>query len=173
MRSLREVVTSSSSVIACSGSKQSCSQGMEISHHCCSPSVGKIGECQCQVPPNLTGRLNQDALENLFATIREMGRYRTNPAATQFGAVFQQVLVYILMLKSDGANCKDDLDSFLIFLKSMKSTSVADTAIISATQRGVPQSVISLPAVLSEQADATTMKDQHIVCYIVGYIAVK
>ena len=52
---------------------------------------------------------------------------------------------------------------FLLSLKSMKTTSVADTAIISATERGVPQSVISLPAVLSEQADATSMKDQHLV----------
>ena len=75
----------------------------------------------------LTGRLSQDALEKLFATIRGKGRYRTNSDATQFRAVFRQVLVDSLMLKSDGPNCKDDLDSFLLSLKSMKTTSVADT----------------------------------------------
>ena len=53
-------------------------------------------------------------------------------------------------LKSDDANGKDELDSFLLSLKSIKITSVVDTAIISATQRGVPQSAISLPAVLSD-----------------------
>ena len=58
----------------------------------------------------VTGRHNQDALENLFPTIRGR-RYRINPDATQFRSAFRQVLVDSLMLKSDGANGKDDLDS--------------------------------------------------------------
>ena len=64
----------------------------------------------------VTGRHNQDALENLFSTIRGKGRYRINPDATQFRSAFRQVLVDSLMPKRDGANGKDDLDSFLLSL---------------------------------------------------------
>ena len=117
----------------------------------------------------LTRRLNQDALENMFATIIEKGRYHTNPDARQFRAAFRQVLVDSLMLKSDGANCEDDLDSFLLSLKSLKTARVDDILTTLTTQDGTPQAVVSLTPVFGEQVEATSTKDQQIImlhCWI-------
>ena len=48
----------------------------------------------------LTNRLNQDCIENLFSLIRATGAQRDNPAAGQFKAAFQQMMVDNVMVPS-------------------------------------------------------------------------
>ena len=121
----------------------------------------------------LTGRLNQDALESMFATIRGKIWYHVNPNARQFRAALSQARVDSLMPKSDDANCQDDLDSFLLSLISLKTARVDDVRTTPTTQDGMPQAVGNLVNVFCEQMEATSRKDQHIACYIAGYIARK
>ena len=45
----------------------------------------------------LTGRLNQDCVENLFSVIRAKGGPRDNPDAGQFRAAFAQVTTFLMM----------------------------------------------------------------------------
>ncbi|KAI0226761.1 hypothetical protein LSAT2_022800 [Lamellibrachia satsuma] len=89
----------------------------------------------------LTRRLNQDALENVFITTRGKERYHTNPDARQFRAAFCQVPVDSLMLRSDGANCEDDIDSFLLSLESLKIARVDDVLTTPTTQDQCHESV--------------------------------
>ena len=89
----------------------------------------------------LTRRLNQDALENVFTTTRGKGRYHTNPDARQFRAAFCQVFVDSLMLKSNGANCEDDIDLFLLSLESLKIARVGDVPTTPTTQGQCHESV--------------------------------
>ena len=54
-----------------------------------------------------------------------------------------------LTLKSDGANCKDDLHSFFVSLKSLKTARVD----------------VSLTPVFGEHLEATSTKDQQIMSH--------
>ena len=67
----------------------------------------------------LTGRLNQDSLENLFCQIRGKGRYRENPDSREFRTAYRQVLVERLLSKSSMSNCRDDVDQFLLRMANL------------------------------------------------------
>ena len=48
----------------------------------------------------LTGRLNQDSLENLFSVIRGKGEHRDNPDSVQFKAAFTETTIDSIFLTS-------------------------------------------------------------------------
>lgn len=66
----------------------------------------------------LTNRLNQDCLENHFATIRSRGGFRDNPDPYLFASSFRQVVVKHLLCPPSGTNCDDDMTEFLLQLQN-------------------------------------------------------
>ena len=70
----------------------------------------------------LSNRLNQDCLENHFATIRDRGGFGDSPTPGAFAATFQQVLVQHLISPPKGANCADDMTEFLLRLQDVRQT---------------------------------------------------
>jgi hypothetical protein len=56
----------------------------------------------------LTGRLNQDPLENLFSVLRQKGGYNRNPTVRTFQAALKSNMITNLMKPSDKANCEPD-----------------------------------------------------------------
>jgi hypothetical protein len=59
----------------------------------------------------LTGRLNQDPLENLFSVLRQKGGYNRNPTVRTFQAALKSNMITNLMKPSDKANCEPDEDT--------------------------------------------------------------
>ena len=59
----------------------------------------------------LTGRLNQDCVENLFSIIRGKGDFCDNPDVEQFKAAFKYLIADKLFVQSDASNCKIDNDT--------------------------------------------------------------
>lgn len=58
----------------------------------------------------LTGRLNQDPLENLFAAYRQKGGNNRNPTVKTFNALFKLKTVMTLMTLPENSNCEPDED---------------------------------------------------------------
>lgn len=58
----------------------------------------------------LTGRLNQDPLENMFEVLCQRGGYRNNPSAKNFRQSLQQAMTVRLMNPPGSANCESDSD---------------------------------------------------------------
>lgn len=58
----------------------------------------------------LTGRLNQDVVENTFGVLRQRGGYNCNPSAKQFRRNLQHMMSIRLMDPPGPANCEPDAD---------------------------------------------------------------
>lgn len=58
----------------------------------------------------LTGRLNQDPIENIFGVLRQRGGYNANPSAKQFRCGLQHVMSIRLMDPPGLSNCEPDCD---------------------------------------------------------------
>lgn len=70
----------------------------------------------------LTSRLNQDAIENLFGTLRRRSGNNNNPSSMQFRHNLQYCIIAGLMSSPKGSNCIDDGDSALdIFSKKYQN----------------------------------------------------
>lgn len=61
----------------------------------------------------LTSRLNQDALENLFAIFRLKAGYNKNPSARVLRTIFRSQLVNAIIKTSEKKNCVEDEDIFI------------------------------------------------------------
>ena len=60
-----------------------------------------------------TRRLNQDALENFFGSIRQQGGNADNPTPIQFCRAFRKLFYDNVLLQTKG-NCTEDLDAVLV-----------------------------------------------------------
>jgi len=115
----------------------------------------------------LTNRLNQDCLENHFATIRGRGGFRDSPTPDAFAATFRQVLVQHLLSPPKGANCADDMTDFLLKLQDVErhqTTQKVDAAI--PTSVALPHS--SLPLAMSADCDLPELEENSL-NYVAGY----
>ncbi len=126
----------------------------------------------------LTNRLNQDCLENLFSVIRGKGGHRDNPDALQFRTAFRQAMVDAVMTPSKDANCQEDVDAFLLTLKSIGSPTgnVSTASSVSSSHADVPESVRSLLSVCSLPVPFTvslSLAECNILVYIAGYLCRK
>ena len=127
----------------------------------------------------LTGRLNQDSLENLFGQIRGKGRYRQNPDAREFRSAYRQIIVESLFAQSAMTNCKDDTDMFLLRLSNIKKAPCPQETISllgvgsSLAESVLPNAITELMSVFEENDDGLSGKDKNVLFYIAGYIARK
>ena len=67
----------------------------------------------------LTGRLNQDCVENLFSIIRGKGGCCDNPDVEYFKAAFKLVVADKLFLQDDTSNCKVHNDTVLLNISNV------------------------------------------------------
>lgn len=116
----------------------------------------------------LTGRLNQDCLENLFSVIRGKGGHRDNPSTQEFRSAFLQVLVDRLFLTSSSKNCQDDLDQFLFHLQASSQVTPLQT-IESSTK----VSLINCDVEEGQFSSLSDVQEANTVTYIAGYIGMK
>ena len=118
----------------------------------------------------LTNRLNQDCLENYFSLVRGRGGHRDNPDAVQFMAEHRALAVDRLFVNSRGANCKEDMDSFLLKLSGVsKSVSFSDTRPVNSVV-AAPVSDLLMVAVVPS---SLTLDERGIIVYLAGYLGTK
>jgi hypothetical protein len=88
-----------------------------------------------KVTYNLPRVINQDCLENFFASLREHGRYDKSPDVSHFITSFKALIVNNFMSShSPGANCEDDstvgvLDNLKSFLTGQEIAGVSSLEI--------------------------------------------
>ena len=76
-----------------------------------------------------TSRLNQDALENLFSSIRYNGGNRTKPSPAEFVPALKTCLINSITAKTKG-NCAPDEDDFLVNFKMLFEESLIEGHIV-------------------------------------------
>lgn len=114
----------------------------------------------------LTNRLNQDCLENLFSIIRGKGGHRDNPDACQFRSAFRQVMVDAIMVPSAGANCQEDIDTFLVTLNNIGTSGFAKSA-VNVTHSSLPIPV-SVQSVMTLPGGDLPLEECNVLAYITG-----
>nr|CAI5856161.1 unnamed protein product [Callosobruchus analis] len=112
-----------------------------------------------QLPYLLTGRLNQDSLENTFSTYRQHGGYNKNPIARTFNSLFKSNSVSGLLKPPNDSNCEPDEDIDL-FAQSAPTMLVPE------------ESDVESLSVSSSASDDTILEDCS-VTYFAGYLAKK
>ena len=124
-----------------------------------------------------TNRLNQDCVENLFSIIHRKSGHRDNQDAVQFTTAFRQAMVDAVMMPSKDANCQEDVDAFLLPLKSIGSPAGNISTASSMTFDGdIPDSVQSLLSVCSLPVPFTHLLSDaecNILVNIAGYLCRK
>lgn len=76
----------------------------------------------------LTGRLNQDPLENLFGVLRRRSGYNNNLSAKEFRRNLQHSLSIRLMNPPESANCEPDGDDNLRIDESLQGEYTSDSS---------------------------------------------
>ena len=61
----------------------------------------------------LTGRLNQDCIENFFSQVRAKGGHRFNPSAREFRFAYRSLCSNMILASIPSANCSFDSDVML------------------------------------------------------------
>ena len=115
---LRECLTWFSSVKSLSGRQPPCIVGWKMAINTLLQLWSDL-HTEYQLSYLLTNRLNQACIENLFSIIRGKGGHRDNPDASQFCIALRQVMVDAVLVPSPRANCEEDVDSFLLTLRSI------------------------------------------------------
>ena len=84
------------------------------------------------------------------------GEHRDNPDASQFRSALRQVMIDAVLVPSPRANCEEDVDSFLLTLRSIDHSvddatceSVVDP--VSHPMPELPESVKSLLSLISQK----------------------
>ena len=73
----------------------------------------------------LTGRINQDCIENFFSQVRGRGGHRVNPSSREFKFAFRALSTNMFMTPVHGANCMNDKDELLISLSDLSRSSIS------------------------------------------------
>ena len=125
----------------------------------------------------LTGRINQDCLENFFAQVRARGGHRINPTSKEFMFAYRAIMANMLMCSVPTANCTADGDFPLSSLKDFASASTSSTS----TKRPLEDADTpsSQPPPKKRRGMATisdftlTSPVVNVVAYIGGYVITK
>ena len=114
----------------------------------------------------LTGRFNQDVVENTFSTIRRKGGFRDNPSAAEFRYALRMVMVAELIKPALGANCAPDSDSHMLSLKCLSSSKKTRT-------KGKSTNVSCNFQYVPVTQSALNIFEQNTISYIAGYLCRK
>ena len=128
----------------------------------------------------LTGRINQDCLENLFSQVRCKGGHRFNPSAREFAFAYRSLTTSMLINPIPSANCIDDPDDLLVSLSDLSKTSTNDARVRKRRNEGGGQGEI--PAKQARQSETDPLMVDviddfqlsvtvvNVVAYVAGYI---
>ena len=86
----------------------------------------------------LTGRQNQDCVENLFSIIRGKGGFCDNPDVEQFKAAFKYLIADKLFVQSDTNNSKVDNDTILLNISNVAMAKYIKTGQIDVKKPQIP-----------------------------------
>ena len=143
----------------------------------------------------LTGRMNQDSIENLFSQIRSKGGHRYNPSSKDFRYAYRNLSCQMLLVPVPSANCSSSTEPLLSTLMRMPTAVVteADTCVPSqsvahvASQFVAPVASQSVAPVYSQrETEALFFRHllscedfevpspvSNVLCYIAGYLVTK
>jgi hypothetical protein len=124
----------------------------------------------------LTGRINQDCLENFFSQVRGKGGHRFNPSAREFGFAYRALAANMLLKPIASANCKEDQDDLLVTLNTLGSQSQKGAKRkLSADKSTDGEKAPKLAKV--ETVDVIDINDfelpstqQNVIAYVAGYL---
>ena len=126
----------------------------------------------------LANWLNQDCIEHLFLIIHGKGGHRDNPDASQSCTSLHQVMVNAVLVPSPRANCEEDVNSFLLTMRSIDNSlenatceSVADPILRPMSE--LPQSVKSFLSVISIPEAPVSEEERNVAAYTEGLICWK
>jgi hypothetical protein len=126
----------------------------------------------------ILSRFNQDALENLFASIREWCGPNSNPSVFTFSQILAKILcIKLINTQSDGANCEADeayfspevLRDLVEFGNFENSQNVSTDNDISISEENEMIEIISD----TEQFLTSDVIDLNSMRYVCGYVAYK
>ena len=115
----------------------------------------------------ITDRLNQDCIENLFSVLRGKNIHSTNPDAQQFRNALRQVMVDWILLTSQGSNCSDDVDNFLLNFAGKETTTSTGPLRLAPTIPSEPSQLVNL--VKSCQVH-DLVQIENVISYVSGFI---
>ena len=113
----------------------------------------------------LTNRLNQDALENLFAQVRYKGGNNKNPSLLQFNNILSHIVSSKLQFKSVFSNCETDDASFLLGEFNDEPTNTINPIDISEPIEPLCE--------IGQSITITTTLEENSMKYFVGYVVFK
>ena len=151
-------------VLGCK-SKVPCISGFVLSINCLQHMFSSLHE-KLGISFLLSNRLNQDCLENHFATIRGRGGFRDSPTPDAFAATFRQVLVHHLISPPKGSNCADDMTDFLLRLEDVNRQQTMSTSDSTSTCVILPISQVELSVT---ESDITELEVSSLT-YVTGYV---
>ena len=128
----------------------------------------------------LTGRINQDCLENLFSQVRCKGGHRFNPSAREFAFAYRSLTTSMLINPIPSANCIDDQDDLIVSLSDLSKTSTNDARV--RKRRNEEGGQGEIPAKQARQSETEPLVVDviydfklsvtvvNVVAYVAGYI---
>ena len=116
----------------------------------------------------MTGRLNQDWVENLFSIIRGKDGFRDNPDVEQIKRAFKYLVADKLFVQSDTStsNCKVDNDTILLNISNVAMAKYIKTG---QTDVKKPQ-ITDVPMVTAVPSSLPT---KNVAAYLAGYLLSK
>ena len=119
----------------------------------------------------MTGRINQDCIENFFSQIRAKGGHRFNPSAKEFRYAYRNLCSTFILAAIPSSNCAYDSDVMLSTLARLSSD------VCRSTHREEPAAkrprLESAPMVLSADDFETPSAVTNVLTYIGGYLVKK
>ena len=110
-----------------------------------------------------TRRLNQDCVENLFCSIRQVNGANDQPNPTQFRHAYRKISMNTMLKPTGGANCEPDADAMLAVMTS--SAARPDRPMASASVR-CTMGGVTVPT----GADRANGVAENVLAYIAGYL---
>ena len=121
----------------------------------------------------LTGRLNQDCIENFFAQIRARGGHRFNPSAKEFRYAYRILSSQLLLSTIPSSNCAGDNDIMLSSLASL-SRETCRKRPAAVEEDEIPAKTPCFPLQVIEAADFEVgAAVENVLVYIGGYLVKK
>ena len=119
----------------------------------------------------MTGRINQDCIENFFSQIRAKGGHRFNPSAKEFRYAYRNLCSTFILAAIPSSNCAYDSDVMLSTLARLSGD------VCRSTHREEPAAkrprLESSPMVLSADDFETPSPVTNVLSYIGGYLVKK
>ena len=111
----------------------------------------------------MTGRLNQDCVENLFSIIRSKCGFHDNPYVEQLKAAFKYLVADELFFQSDACNCKVDNDTILLNINNVAMAKCIKTGQIGVEKPQITnvKMVTAVPSSLPTKMWQHTQQDAY------------